>query len=187
MPPGKPQKPHHKPLSTSKSAMNADRRTAEGSTHLRSQSTIKRLKMYSARPVRDTKGKLLGGAFMSKDISHSTRIAPNRKWFGNTRVVGQTELNQFRQALDTAAKDPYTVVLRQAKVPMGLVQDPIKEQRMHLLDVEPFSETFSAKRRQKKPKISVFDYETLVKQTDKIQDDVCYLFIYLFIYSVIYL
>ena len=29
-------------------------------------------------------------------MERMARIAPNRKWFGNTRVVGQKELDKFR-------------------------------------------------------------------------------------------
>jgi hypothetical protein len=35
---------------------------------------------------------------LSKELPN-TRIAPNRRWFGNTRVVGQNELERFREAM----------------------------------------------------------------------------------------
>src|SRR3989338_9641241 len=78
----------HRPLNKKNVQTNTDRRAPEGSG-LRSQATIKRLKMYNSRPIRDDQGRLIHGDFMSKDTSHSTRIAPNRKWFGNTRTVDQ--------------------------------------------------------------------------------------------------
>lgn len=37
------------------------------------------------------------------------RIEPNRKWFGNTRLIGQDELDKFRTAVSTAKKDPHQV------------------------------------------------------------------------------
>ena len=52
---------------------------------------------------------------------------------GNTRVVGQKELTRFREELSTAIKDPYTVVLRQKKLPMGLLTEG-KEKKLKVRD-----------------------------------------------------
>ncbi len=41
----------------------------------------------------------------------------------NTRVVGQKELEHFREAMSTKMNDPYTVLLRQNKLPMSLLAD----------------------------------------------------------------
>jgi len=163
-------KPYHRPLRKSNVATNPDRVLPKGTTHLRDATTIRRLKMYNSRPVRNRQGKIIGGQYISRDTSHSTRITPNRRWFGNTRVVGQSELAQFREALDKSVKDPYTFILRQGKVPMGLIKDEKKQKQMHLLEVEPFNETFSAKRRQKKPKLKVYDYESLMKTVETSQE-----------------
>lgn len=48
---------------------------------------VRRLHMYKQRPVRDKKGKVLFEAYQSK-AAPSTRIIPDRRWFGNTRVIG---------------------------------------------------------------------------------------------------
>ena len=72
---------------------------------MRSQDTIKRLKMYNnGKAIRNAEGTIVGGQFMMKDragdvkITASTgRVAPDRRWFGNTRVVGATELDKFRE------------------------------------------------------------------------------------------
>ena len=68
------------------------------------------------------------------------RIEPNRKWFGNTRLIGQDELDRFRQAVSTAKKDPYQVILSQAKLPMSLIKEPAtdSESRFHILETQPF-------------------------------------------------
>ena len=34
----------------------------------------------------------------SKDLPN-TRIQPDRRWFGNTRVIGQKQLDQFREEM----------------------------------------------------------------------------------------
>lgn len=36
----------------------------------------------------------------SKDLPN-TRIQPDRRWFGNTRVVGQKQLEQFREQMSS--------------------------------------------------------------------------------------
>lgn len=84
---------------------------------------VRRLNMYKKRPVRDAKGKVIHEVgdwsyrlfvrfnpsvrqwlaplmqdFQSKELPNS-RIQPDRRWFGNTRVVGQKQLEQFRQEM----------------------------------------------------------------------------------------
>lgn len=83
------------------------------------------------------------------------RIQPDRRWFGNTRVVGQTELEKFREEMTSKVADPYSVVLKRKKLPMGLLQDAAimhKEGNMSsgLLTNEPFEHVFGGKSRRKK-------------------------------------
>ena len=54
--------------------------------------------MYSKRAKRDSKGRVVHEDFQSKELP-STRIQPDRRWFGNTRVVGQRQLEQFRDEM----------------------------------------------------------------------------------------
>lgn len=62
----------------------------------------------------------------SKELP-STRIQPDRRWFGNTRVVGQKQLEQFRTEMATKVNDSYTVLLREKKLPLQLLEDPEKK------------------------------------------------------------
>lgn len=55
-------------------------RTA-GKNDSRSAATVRRLKMYKLRPKRDRKGKVLKHEFQSSELP-STRIQPDRRWFG---------------------------------------------------------------------------------------------------------
>jgi len=83
------------------------------------------------------------------------RIQPDRRWFGNTRVVGQTELDKFREEMTSKVADPYSVVLKRKKLPMGLLQDAAI---MHhegnvnsgLLTNEPYAHVFGGKSRRKR-------------------------------------
>jgi len=141
-----------------------DKNASNSKLNQRSAETIQRLKMYSnGKPIRDKKGKITGGTFMMEDragdrkIDASTgRIQPDRRWFGNTRVVSSTQLDQFREEMTTSAADPYAVVLKRKKLPLGLLQDAkeyLKTNKNALLEQEPFKNVFGSKSQRKKVKL----------------------------------
>ncbi|KAI3710511.1 hypothetical protein L2E82_40294 [Cichorium intybus] len=66
----------------------------------RTSATVRRLKMFKTRPKRDAKGTILKDDLQSKELL-STRIQPDRRCFGNTRVVNQKELEFFREELQS--------------------------------------------------------------------------------------
>ena len=140
---------------------NPDRIKDKGDTSKRDKSTIQRLNMYkSGKPIRDKTGKILGGDFLSKDKAGNEkitavtgRVQPDRRWFGNTRVVGAKELDSFRDALSARMHDPYAVVLNARSLPMGLLADSKATARANLLSAESFSGTFGAKAQRKRVKL----------------------------------
>lgn len=149
--------------------------------HGRDRATVKRLQMYKTTAYkRDRDGKIIKDA---GDLTKATpevgagRTAPNRKWFGNTRVVEQKDLTRFREAMAKAQTDPYSVLLKQKRVPTGLIADAESEQRalagtqLGLLANEPFEETFSEKRKRKKPKLAVGSMAELVARAEKQNED----------------
>nr|GMD95787.1 nuclear/nucleolar GTPase 2 [Ipomoea batatas] len=144
-------------------------RDSSGSKGGRSAATVRRLKMYNTRPKRDTKGKVVKHDLQSKELP-STRIQPDRRWFGNTRVVNQKELEFFREELQNRMSSSYNVILKDRKLPLSLLNDHQKQARAHLLDTEPFADAFGPKRRRKRPKLMASDYESLVKKADVSQD-----------------
>ncbi|GAB4854028.1 Nuclear/nucleolar GTPase 2 [Ancistrocladus abbreviatus] len=150
-----------------KHSLDANR--VDGSSNSRSASTVRRLKMYNARPKRDRKGKVKTEEFQSKELP-STRIQPDRRWFGNTRVVNQKELEFFREELESRLSSNYNVILREKKLPMSLLNDHQKQVRAHLLEREPFEDAFGPKGKRKRPKLMVTDYESLLKKADGSQD-----------------
>ncbi|MED6109843.1 Nuclear/nucleolar GTPase 2 [Stylosanthes scabra] len=135
----------------------------------RSASTVRRLKMYKTRPVRDRKGKILSHDLQSKDLP-STRIQPDRRWFGNTRVVNQKELEFFREELQSRMSSNYNVILREKKLPLSLLSDHQKQAKVHLLDREPFANAFGPKTTRKRPTLLAADYESLAKKADGSQE-----------------
>ena len=101
------------------------------SANARSSSTIARLKMYNnGKAIRNKEGNVVGGQFMMSDragdskITAATgRIAPDRRWFGNTRAVNPSDLDRFREEMTESLADPYSVVIKRKALPMGLLRD----------------------------------------------------------------
>ena len=136
---------------------------------MRDKSTINRLNMYrGGKPVRDKEGRITGGDFMSKEkagnklVDSSTgRVAPDRRWFGNTRVVSATQLDRFREVMAAKAADPYAVVLHSKALPMGLLVDNKAQRRAHLLSASSFQDTFGKRAQRKRPRIAAGDVAEL--------------------------
>ncbi|KAI9895114.1 hypothetical protein PsorP6_018766 [Peronosclerospora sorghi] len=162
---------------TKASADNPNRKIPkrQKAANMRDKSTIKRLNMYrNSGPIRNKAGKIVGGSLMMKnksggqEITSATgRVQPDRRWFGNTRVVGQKELDNFRNEMSLKAADPYSVVLRTRKLPLGLVQESQKTTRMKLLETESYDEVFNGKRSRKRAKFAATDYASLLSRAQE--------------------
>ncbi|VDL80335.1 unnamed protein product [Nippostrongylus brasiliensis] len=166
------QKPDYGPVKNrhtfrgSNHSMNPDRPKDSKSSHLRSKATINRLRMYkSFKPIRDKDGSILKAAPFQSWLKSGTvaRVEPNRKWFGNTRIVGQEQLQKFQENLGKVMRDPFQVVMKQTKLPISLLQEKAKQQRVHVTDTESFEYTFGKKSLRKKPKLSVNTLEDMTK------------------------
>ncbi|XP_020113090.1 nuclear/nucleolar GTPase 2 isoform X1 [Ananas comosus] len=152
-----------------KHSLDVNRSNGGGDKGVRSAATVRRLKMYNTRPKRDRKGKVLKHDLQSKELPN-TRIEPDRRWFGNTRVVNQKELEFFREELQSRLSNNYNVILKERKLPLSLLNDHQKQAKAHLLDTEPFDHAFGPKRKRKRPKLLASDYDSLVKKADVSQD-----------------
>ena len=143
---------------------------------MRSKSTIMRLNMYkNGKAIRNKAGDVIGGSLLmgnkagGKEIGSAARIAPDRRWFGNTRTMSQTELDRFRSEMTTKEADPYSVVLRRKKIPMALLKDSEKVAKMNLLETESFQSTFGKQSTRNRPKISdsLSDYAALANHASE--------------------
>ncbi len=119
----------------SKAATNPYRQVPghEDDTGFRTKAKIKLLNMYNQKP--DT-------AKTHLRPLHPARIEPDRRWFGNTRVLAQKELDKLRTEVEQqqAKHDPYTIVINQRKLPMQLLSDASAGTGCpKILAVEPFS------------------------------------------------
>jgi len=140
--------------------------------NMRDRSTIKRLKMYNMKPHRNTKGQFVKGDLMStRPDTPVVRVQPDRKWFGNTRIIGQKELDRFREEMKTKVHDPYTVILKRKQLPMGLLSDPKKVGKANILGVESFDYTFGKKSQRKRPTLKVNSYDSLLQRASRATDE----------------
>ncbi|KAF9642503.1 NGP1NT-domain-containing protein [Thelephora ganbajun] len=129
--------------------------------------TAGRLKMMKGgKPIYDRNGKMVQAAAFQKGEDETTpgRVQPDRRWFGNTRVISQTALDHFRTSLSTKQHDPYSVLLRRNKLPMALLDDASNSnlrKRTHIVETEPFKDTFGPKAQRKRPRLDAGDFEEL--------------------------
>lgn len=129
----------------------------------RSAEKINRLRLYNSKPMRNKKGIVVGGDFMMKNragdreiTAETGRIAPDRRWFGNTRVVDPKQLDTFRQEMTESVADPYSVVVKRKKIPMGLLREASEREAppsQALLEQEPFEHAFGSKSKRKRVKL----------------------------------
>ncbi|CAB3977679.1 Nucleolar GTP-binding 2 [Paramuricea clavata] len=138
----------------------------DGGQNARSKNIVSRLNMYrdEGKPTRNRHGKIVkAAAFQSRATpGEVARVEPNRKWFGNTRVITQNALQTFQTEMGRVMKDPYKMIMKQSKLPLSLLHDKTKTSRVHLLDTESFSTTFGPKAQRKRPAIIAADLEALV-------------------------
>ncbi|KAK2761298.1 GTPase required for pre-60S ribosomal subunit nuclear export and maturation [Arachnomyces sp. PD_36] len=149
----------------------------KGENFYRDAKKIKTLNMYKdGRAQRNAAGDITKAAsYQSREIPNA-RIEPNRKWFGNTRVVSQEALASFREAVAERASDPYQVLLKTNKLPMSLIRDGqgkngVKQHQAKIaVESAPFSDTFGPKAQRKRVKLGVGSLEDLAGHTVKMHD-----------------
>ena len=114
-------------------------------------------------------------AFQSREAPKA-RIEPNRKWFTNSRVIGQEALNSFREAMAERATDPYSVLLKSNKLPMSLIRDGegkngLREHQAKMaVEAAPFGDVFGPKSHRKRVKLGVSSLEDLAEDSAKSHD-----------------
>ncbi|KAI0814921.1 NGP1NT-domain-containing protein [Irpex lacteus] len=164
-----PQKKVSSDAKTRSSSSGVSLKKVKGENFYRNAKQIGRLKMLNGgKAVRDKDGKVIQAAAFQKgeDETKPGRVQPDRRWFGNTRVISQKALDHFRTSLAGKQHDPYSVLLRRNKLPMALLDDaanPNTRKRSHIVDTEPFEQTFGPKAQRKKPRIEVGTFEELSK------------------------
>ncbi|RXG43522.1 hypothetical protein VDGE_01108 [Verticillium dahliae] len=150
----------------------------KGENFYRSAKRVKALNMLKdGKPTRNAAGDItIAASFQSRDVPNA-RIEPNRKWFGNTRVISQDSLNAFRTAMAEKTSDPYSVLLKTNKLPMSLIRDETKDakdQKKHhakmTIETSSFADTFGPKAQRKRVKIGAGNLADLADDVDKSMD-----------------
>lgn len=109
--------------------LRLDRVEGKGGNNMRSKATIDRLRMYkNFKAVRNSSGKVIKPAPFQSWVASGTqaRVEPNRKWFGNTRVIGQNALQTFQEEMGKAASDPYKMILKPTNLPTTILNEKAK-------------------------------------------------------------
>ncbi|EPR57405.1 putative nucleolar gtp-binding protein 2 [Toxoplasma gondii GT1] len=161
------------------SSTNPDRKLPDNKKKgfYRSKSTIKLLNLYKSKPQQGKEPQPTAPA----------RIQPDRRWFGNTRVIDQSKLSLFREALSQADNNPYSVVLKRSKLPLSLLAPSAPGRTEHfdeggqemstvpqtrgsaILSLQSFSDTFGDKRTRKRPQLQASDLGELARQAERRQ------------------
>jgi len=93
-------------------------------------------------------------------------IEPNRKWFGNTRLMNQDEMDKYKNILSEMKDDPSKVRIKSKLLPHELLTEQHKSKNMDLLSVQPFEDTFGKKSKRKKPKLEEYDFNKILDTID---------------------
>lgn len=75
---------------------------------------------------------------MEKRPLHAAKIEPKPTWFGNIRTIDQKTLEKLRVEYKQKVHDPYTVLLKDKKMPMSLIQENTDKPVVNLLDCEKY-------------------------------------------------
>lgn len=127
---------------------------------------------------RNAEGKITKAAsYQSRDVPKA-RVEPNRKWFGNTRVISQNALDSFRQAVAERASDPYQVLIKTNKLPMSLIRDNdnikngVKQHKAKIaVEQSPFADTFGPKSQRKRVRLNASSVSDLAGETVKMEEN----------------
>ncbi|XP_030375420.1 nucleolar GTP-binding protein 2 [Scaptodrosophila lebanonensis] len=165
-------KPRTQGFNHSNHSMNPERpkEGLKGVAHPRTKGTIKRLQMYrNFKAKRDRTGKILTPAPFQGRLASGTmaRVEPTPKWFSNSRVISQNALQKFQDEIGKAFKDPYQVIMKPSQLPVTLLNEASKYQRVHLLDTESFDSVFGPKKQRKRVSLKVRDLEDLSRTADE--------------------
>jgi nuclear GTP-binding protein len=126
---------------------------------------------------RNAAGKITkAAAYQGREVPKA-RIEPNRKWFTNSRVIGQDALNSFREAMAERASDPYQVLLKSNKLPLSLIRDGqgkngLKEHQAKItVEGAPYADVFGPKAQRKRVKLGVSSLEDFADNSVKSHEE----------------
>lgn len=168
--------PRKQGFNKSNHSMNPERPKSglKGVANPRSKGTIKRLQMYrNFKAKRDRTGKIITPAPFQGRLPSGTmaRVEPTPKWFSNSRVISQNALQKFQDEIGKAIKDPYQVIMKPSQLPVTLLNESSKHQRVHLLETESYESVFGSKRQRKRVNLKVRDLEEMSRSVEAQEEE----------------
>lgn len=146
----------------STASTNPNRKIKEGSEGFyRTKATIKRLKMYDEKPDLDT---------FYKRPDKPARIEPDRKWFGNPRLINQKNLENLRKEMENKSHDTYSLLLRRRRIPQSLITPLSNTGGVTKLHTN-YKDTFGPKSRRRKPNLKAYTIEEYADTSEKLVTD----------------
>lgn len=144
----------------------------KGENFYRDAKKVKKLRMYKdGRAQRNAKGDITKEASLQSSDIPTARVDPNRRWFGNTRVISQDALEHFREAVKATQRDSFQMILQKNKLPMSLVEETAnKTPTLDITETESFATTFGPKQQRKKPRVAISSLEELVADVNHDQN-----------------
>lgn len=98
-------------------------------SQMRSKAKIKLLNLYREKPDIEK---------MNEQKVGPARVDPDRKWFGNIRTIDQKDLDKYKAELAVYQKNPYSYMLKNKKVDLGIFTKANPYNKNRLTDVEKF-------------------------------------------------
>lgn len=141
----------------------------KGENFYRDAKKVQLLNMYKGgKSIRNKNGDLIKAAPLQDTALPSARVQPDRRWFGNTRVISQDALQHFRDALGETQHDNYQVLLKRNKLPMSLLEekDTTESPTAKILETESFQQVFGPKAQRKKPRVATSSLEELAQASE---------------------
>ncbi|CAH8541665.1 unnamed protein product [Schistosoma turkestanicum] len=157
-------------INHAKHSLNPDREKQPKGSTMRTKATIKRLNMYrNFKAKRNKNGKIVRPAPFQSTLPSGTvaRVEPNRRWFGNTRIISQDTLQGFKEAMKI--RNPYDIVLRQTRLPISLLDEKKTKTKSALLTSQSYSYVFGNKAQRKRPSLEFDDLSALVQHAESNQ------------------
>ena len=143
----------------------------KGENFYRDAAKVKKLNMLKGgRAQRNARGDITKEASLQSTEKPVARVDPNRRWFGNTRVISPDALEHFREAVKATQKDSFQVLLRRNKLPMSLVEESTKIPTVDITQTESYANTFGPKQQRKKPRVAISDLAELAEDVNRDQD-----------------
>ncbi|KAK5778219.1 hypothetical protein RI543_003878 [Arxiozyma heterogenica] len=142
----------------------------KGENFYRDAKRVKFLNMYTkGGAIKNKKGDVIKAAPLQDSTIPDARVQPDRRWFGNSRVISQDALTHFREALGETKNDTYQVLLRRNKLPLSLLdeKDTTESPRAKILETETYEHAFGPKAQRKKPRVAASSLNDIVKAAEE--------------------